>query len=135
MIGLDPGLFGAIAVVSEPWQKWRVDRLTQWDARKSVATRKQVVEIIRAALQGLSLNNTLVIMEDVHAMPNQGVSSVHGFGLANGALQMFMQDNGAKLVFLSPAQWKRGLALPADKHASIELAKIWKPDQKWLKTS
>jgi crossover junction endodeoxyribonuclease RuvC len=64
------------------------------------------------------------VIEDVNAMPGQGVASTFQFarmyGAAEGLLQTQVQPGN--VTYVSPSVWKRDLNLPADKTRSWELA-------------
>lgn len=58
---------------------------------------------------------TFAVIERVHAMPRQGVSSSFRFGQAFGAIEGVIGALGISLNYVTPATWKRGLGLSADK--------------------
>jgi crossover junction endodeoxyribonuclease RuvC len=58
------------------------------------------------------------VIEDVHAMPKQGVSSSFSFGRALGVAEGVLAGNGLSLRYVSPAKWKKALGLSSDKGVS-----------------
>lgn len=64
----------------------------------------------------------VAIVELVHAMPGQGVSSTFTFGRAFGTVVGVIQAAGVPLHFVSPRKWKNHFGLSSDKEASRELA-------------
>jgi crossover junction endodeoxyribonuclease RuvC len=64
----------------------------------------------------------LAIVESVHAMPKQGVSSSFNFGVAYGVAKGVIGAAGIRKVDVSPAKWKRYFGLSADKEAARALA-------------
>jgi hypothetical protein len=78
---------------------------------------------------GDELDGTAVI-ENVHAMPKQGVSSSFSFGRALGVAEGVLAGNGLSLRYVSPAKWKKALGLSADKGVSRRRAiELW-PDHR-----
>jgi crossover junction endodeoxyribonuclease RuvC len=50
---------------------------------------------------------TRVVIEEVHAMPKQGVASTFRFGAAFGVAVGVIQATGLPMEFVQPAQWKK----------------------------
>jgi hypothetical protein len=55
-----------------------------------------------------------VVIEQVHSMPRQGVSTTFTFGRALGSIEAVMQSYRWPVAYISPAVWKRKLNLPKD---------------------
>ena len=67
-----------------------------------------------------------VIVEAVHAMPKQGVSSTFKFGMAYGAAICLAQRFNVHVNGVAPRIWKRDLKLDSDKDTSLLLAReMW----------
>lgn len=62
------------------------------------------------------------VIEAVHAMPKQGVSSSFQFGRMFGAAESMMYDYCQRQAYVSPRVWKKFMNLSSDKGASIDLA-------------
>lgn len=69
----------------------------------------------------------MVIVEAVHAMPKQGVSSSFKFGMAYGIALALAQCIGPWSV-VAPNIWKRDLELTSDKNDSLAMARLLWPD-------
>lgn len=69
-----------------------------------------------------------IIIEAVHSMPNQGVSSTFKFGKAYGQIIGMAQSMNCVTHFVSPQKWKRDLGLSRDKEDSLKLARTMWPD-------
>ena len=67
-------------------------------------------------------NPDLAVVESVHAMPKQGVSSSFNFGVAYGVAKGVIGAAGIRRIDVSPAKWKRHFGLSADKEAARALA-------------
>ena len=63
-----------------------------------------------------------VVVENVHAMPKQGVSSTFRFGVAVGIIHGVAGALRLPLTLVTPTQWKKFHGLPSDKEAARELA-------------
>lgn len=67
-----------------------------------------------------------VVVENVHAMPKQGVSSTFKFGMGVGIIHGVAGALRLPLTLVSPRQWKAYHSLPSLKEASRALAiKRW----------
>lgn len=144
IIGLDPGLSGAMAVVGAI--PWRVHVLLPWDFRSKRGQRSSLAHYSRKFTETLAevqpwfkplpgLGPPVVVTEATGSRPGQGIASTHRFGMATGIVEGWImgQDCRATIVKVSPAKWKRHLGLDGDKGKSIELAECWYPHRKWLK--
>ena len=69
----------------------------------------------------------MVVIEAVHAMPKQGVSSSFNFGYGAGLLEGICAALNYPIDLIPPATWKRGAGLPADKGACRQLAARYWP--------
>lgn len=118
-LGIDPGKTGAVALIQSPDVK-----IFDWDGVISTAAKirdwKNQHNIIGAFL------------ENVHAFPEDGVSSAFKFGRNFGAWQGILSATGIELKLISPKQWRKGLFLPGDrrplKKRSIDAARGLFPD-------
>lgn len=64
----------------------------------------------------------LAVIEQVHAMPKQGVSSTFKFGAAYGGLMGLVAGLQLPTHRVSPGKWKRHYGLDSDKEKSRALA-------------
>ena len=60
----------------------------------------------------------LAIIEEVHAMPNQGVTSMFNFGMTYGIIKGIIAANFSQIHYVRPQVWKGVLQVPADKKLS-----------------
>jgi len=123
--GLDPGLKGALAILR--LKPFKVMYIATWNATKSKGHAKsRATFLIRNAISAIPLDfaNIIIAAENVSAMPNQGLSSTHGFGLGRGGAEGVLLERGACLRHVTPAKWKRHLGLSADKTEAIRRTSI-----------
>jgi len=125
IVGIDPGNNGGIALLHG-------DRLIYADH----------LPIVGKTLSGHLLNNwfadiepdtpAMIVVEQVHAMPKQGVSSTFNFGKAVGIIEGVIAARGLPLFWVTPQRWKKSIGVTADKNTSRQLAiNLW-PEQAHL---
>lgn len=121
-LGIDPGASGAFALL-EGDQLIRVADMPVIMVRgRAKVLPAGVVEII------CETQPDQIALEDVGAMPGQGVSSMFSFGRGVGVLEGVVAALGYPLVMVRPAKWKRDAGVPADKDAARLMAtRLW-PD-------
>lgn len=110
--GVDPGKSGGIAWITG-------DSVT---ALKMPDTERDIFVIFKAIseMQG----EKFCLIERVHAMPGQGVTSMFNFGMGYGALRMAVLASGIPFEGVTPQAWMKGLGCltGGDKQVSKERA-------------
>ena len=107
IIGIDPGLSGAIAIV----QNNKV--LAIYDMPVMAEGKKNKKQLNSAQLVNLIQENTenedeiAVIVEQVNAMPGQGVTSMFNFGQTFGAIKGICAALKLPIFFVRPSKWKK----------------------------
>jgi len=71
-----------------------------------------------------------ICMEQVHSMPNQGVSSTFAFGRAVGVISAVCELSRWPVHLVSPRKWKAHFHLSADKNESLDMARYYWPEAK-----
>ena len=64
-----------------------------------------------------------ICMEQVHSMPNQGVSSTFSFGRAVGVISAVCELTNYPFHLVTPQRWKKHFGLTADKNEALDLAR------------
>jgi crossover junction endodeoxyribonuclease RuvC len=64
----------------------------------------------------------MVVYEQVHAMPKQGVTSVFSFGRSRGVVEGVIAALELPSLAVPPSRWKRDLGVTADKTACRAVA-------------
>src|SRR5262249_16425827 len=114
--GLDPGLSGACAVLTPDGT---LEAL--WDVPPLMLTttrgRKQAYDIpgLVVLLAPYSGPQSHVIIEEVQAMPGQGIRSMFTIGLGMGLWLGILATLGLPHTCVRPGVWKRRLGLSGDK--------------------
>jgi crossover junction endodeoxyribonuclease RuvC len=129
--GIDPGVSGAIGVLTESGKFVFTDDMPTVLANKS-SNRRMVSPTDLARMLRELLNNApadvVAITEGVNAMPDQGVASVFAFGKSYGILLGVLAALGISTHIVSPRKWKSFYSLGHDKEQSRELAQRMWPD-------
>ena len=119
VLGIDPGLDGAIALVGDGYLAVR-DTPTAGELKRRVVVAAELAGMIKAWAPDLA------IIERVHAMPKQGVTSSFRFGQALGVLEGVV---GALLIpveYVTPQSWKKFFRLSANKDdARLKAIHTW----------
>lgn len=84
-------------------------------------------QILKAMRETVKDGECIVVVEAVHAMPKQGVSSSFKFGVSYGVALSLAQAMGV-WELVTPRVWKQDLELTADKNDSLAMARLLWPD-------
>lgn len=124
IVGIDPGLTGAIAVLHGTRLEHIADMPTCSSGIASRPKSRQVDAYALAAILRIhAMDADIVAVERVHALPKQGVSGVFSFGHSAGVVAGVCGALGLSVVYVAPQQWKRGFGLIGqDKGASVAKA-------------
>ena len=93
--GIDPGLKGGLAILDNGKVYGYPMPLSGKDINVMA-----IVDLLR------SHSVKLVAMEQVHAMPGQGVTSMFSFGKSYGMLMGAVMASGIPLELVTPQKWK-----------------------------
>lgn len=110
--GIDPGIAGAIAVISELGDCETSHMPVMGAKGKKVVDGGAVVRFFR------DRDVEFMVIEDVHSMPKQGVRSSFNFGKAFGQVVGITQGMILPHAFVPPQVWKKAMKLSADKELS-----------------
>jgi crossover junction endodeoxyribonuclease RuvC len=115
LAGIDPGLSGAIALLDAATGSVLdiIDMPMLALTRGGKAKREVDAHALAAALGRDRIGH--VFIEQVGAMPGQGVSGVFAFGKAYGIAIGVLATLGVPMTFVAPQVWKRVLGVPAAK--------------------
>jgi crossover junction endodeoxyribonuclease RuvC len=111
IIGIDPGLSGGIAILEDNRVKEMFDMPVMSDGKKN---KRQLNSALLAQLfkdNIKSVEDTVMVVEQVNAMPGQGVTSMFNFGQTFGAIKGICAALGLPIFFVRPAKWKKHFEL------------------------
>lgn len=126
VLGCDPGMKGAIAILSDAGDLIDVIDMPVFEVVKRVGGKDRIKRHINVhALGGVfaaSGAGSRVVIEHVGPMPSDGASSAFQFGLAAGTLHGAAGALGLIIETPTPQTWKKHFHLTADKDQARQLA-------------
>ena len=107
IIGIDPGLSGAIAILEDKKVFSIIDMPVMAEGKKNKRqlNSAQLVNIIKENVK--KEDETVVVVEQVNAMPGQGVTSMFNFGQTFGAIKGVCAALNLPIFFVRPSKWKK----------------------------
>ena len=113
IIGIDPGISGSICFFENGKIIDVVEMPTMTDGKKNKrqVNGSQVYNEILKRINKSEKHNVRVVIEQVSAMPGQGVTSMFNFGQSFGILKGICSAMQLPLYFIRPAKWKKYFGL------------------------
>tara|TARA_Y100000741_G_scaffold133998_1_gene100887 strand:+ start:106 stop:600 length:495 start_codon:yes stop_codon:yes gene_type:complete len=107
IIGIDPGINGAISIIENKKILEVYDTPTMIDGKKNKRqiNSAQVTNIFKERLN--NDKDVIVVVEQVNAMPGQGVTSMFNFGQSFGVLKGICSALQLSVFFVRPVKWKK----------------------------
>jgi crossover junction endodeoxyribonuclease RuvC len=107
IIGIDPGISGAISIIENKKILEVYDTPTMIDGKKNKKqiNSAQVTNIIKERLN--PGKEVIVVVEQVNAMPGQGVTSMFNFGQSFGVIKGICAALSLPIYFVRPTKWKK----------------------------
>ena len=107
IIGIDPGISGAISIIENKKILEVHDTPTMIDGKKNKRqiNSAQVTNIIKETLN--KGKKVVVVVEHVNAMPGQGVTSMFNFGQSFGVIKGICAALSLPIYFVRPTKWKK----------------------------
>ena len=111
IIGIDPGLSGAIAILDDKkvLSIFEMPVMAEGKKNKRQLNSAQLVNIIRENIK--KNEEAVVVVEQVNAMPGQGVTSMFNFGQTFGAINGVCAALELPIFFVRPSKWKKHFEL------------------------
>jgi crossover junction endodeoxyribonuclease RuvC len=116
ILGIDPGLSGALAFYDP-----KANAVTEIHDMPTLEIKgKKRLELYQMStlVEKLAREIKMAFIEDVGAMPGQGVTSMFRFGFAAGAIQGVIASFMVPMTLVRPGVWKGAMGLSHDKDAS-----------------
>ena len=107
IIGIDPGLSGGIAILDDLkiFDIYDMPIMSEGKKNKNQLNSAQLVNIIKKNI--IPSSDTFLIVEQVSAMPGQGVTSMFNFGQTFGSIKGICAALNLPIFFVRPAKWKK----------------------------
>ena len=111
IIGIDPGLSGAIAVLknNKVLNIFEIPVMSEGKKNKRQLNSAQLVKLLRDNIK--TDEEVSVVVEQVNAMPGQGVTSMFNFGQTFGAIKGICAALSLPIFFVRPSKWKKHFEL------------------------
>jgi len=109
IIGIDPGISGSICFFEDGVIKDVIEMPTMTDGKKNKkqVNGSQIFNEISERIKKIDKRNIKVVIEQVSAMPGQGVTSMFNFGQSFGILKGICSAMRLSMYFVRPAKWKK----------------------------
>ena len=109
IIGIDPGISGAICFFENGEVKEILDmpNMAEGKKNKRQINGPQIYNEISKRIINISKKEVVVVIEQVSAMPGQGVTSMFNFGQSFGVLKGICSAMQLSMHFVRPAKWKK----------------------------
>ena len=134
IIGIDPGISGSICFFENGKILDVVEMPTMTDGKKNKrqVNGAQIYNEILKRIEKKEKHNIRIIIEQVSAMPGQGVTSMFNFGQSFGILKGICSAMQLPMFFVRPAKWKKYFGLinsekDASRTKAIEMFPYFSP--------
>jgi crossover junction endodeoxyribonuclease RuvC len=132
IIGIDPGLSGAVAVLTGADSLAVLDMPTMTVERNGKAKRQVSATELAEIIYTMKNDDCHVYCERVGAMAGQGVTSVFSFGRSFGMIEGILAALKMPVTFVAPATWTRAIGRSPGKDASRARAMELFPDYEYF---
>lgn len=127
ILGIDPGLTGALCVFRDGAFHALYDIPTMANGKGSAKIKRRVdaltlATMVRQIRARDSEDFMLAVVEQVAAMPGQGVASMFSLGETVGAIRGVLATLTIATEYVSPVTWKKAMKLGKDKDAARSYA-------------
>ena len=109
IIGIDPGISGSICFFEDGKiiDVVEMPTMTEGKKNKRQVNGPQVYNEILKRIKKIDKKDIRVIIEQVSAMPGQGVTSMFNFGQSFGILKGMCSAMQLPMYLIRPAEWKK----------------------------
>ena len=109
IVGIDPGIAGAICFFSNGNVIDVIDMpiMAEGKKNKKQVNGRQIFNEITSIKNKFLNENIIVVVEQVSAMPGQGVTSMFNFGQSFGVVKGICSAMELPIHYVRPARWKK----------------------------
>ena len=113
IIGIDPGISGSICFFEDNKiiDVVEMPTMTEGKKNKRQVNGSQIYNEILKRIKKSERSSIRVVIEQVSAMPGQGVTSMFNFGQSFGILKGICSAMQLPMYFVRPAKWKKYFGL------------------------
>ena len=130
VIGIDPGMSGGVAILTSPTTFFYGFTMPVWKPKnKNIIQAFDLQEQINKVLHAIDMRpldatagDLEFAIEEVAAMPKQGVMTTFQFGRAMGAVEAIAGTYGCPIYWIPARRWKLGLHIGKHKSAAMDHA-------------
>lgn len=117
ILGIDPGASGALVFLDTNTQRLTAHDMPVVEVKRGTGIKRHVSAQLVAELFA-ELQPDAAYLEQVGAMPGQGVSSMFAFGRAAGVVEGVVAALGVPLTLITPQTWQKAMAVRGGKDGS-----------------
>ena len=109
IIGIDPGISGSISFLEDGKiiEVIEMPTMTEGKKNKKQVNGSQIYNEILRMVKKFGKDDIRVVIEQVSAMPGQGVTSMFNFGQSFGILKGICSAMHLPVYYVRPAKWKK----------------------------
>ena len=109
IIGIDPGISGSICFLQDGkiLDVIEMPTMTEGKKNKKQVNGSQIYNEICKRIDKIEKQEIRIVIEQVSAMPGQGVTSMFNFGQSFGILKGICSAMQLPMYFVRPAKWKK----------------------------
>ena len=111
IFGIDPGLSGALAILDNSNVIDVIDLPVMSEGKKNKRQLNSAHLSQYMVKNIVNIEDTVVVVEQVNAMPGQGVTSMFNFGQTFGAIKGIAATLKIPIFFVRPSKWKKHFEL------------------------
>ena len=109
IIGIDPGISGSLCFFNDGKiiDLVEMPSMAEGKKNKKQVNGAQIYNEISLRTKGIEKKDIKVVIEQVSAMPGQGVTSMFNFGQSFGVIKGICSALNLPIYFVRPAKWKK----------------------------
>ena len=109
IIGIDPGISGSLCFFKDGkiLDLVEMPNMPEGKKNKRQVNGAQIYNEISSRIEGLNREEIKIVIEQVSAMPGQGVTSMFNFGQSFGVIKGICSAMQLSMYFIRPAKWKK----------------------------
>jgi|TARA_B100001996_G_scaffold380329_1_gene367580 crossover junction endodeoxyribonuclease RuvC len=109
IIGIDPGISGSLCFFKDGkiLDLVEMPNMPEGKKNKRQVNGAQIYNEISSRIEGLNREEIKIVIEQVSAMPGQGVTSMFNFGQSFGVIKGICSAMQLSMYFVRPAKWKK----------------------------